>query len=97
MKITLDHKTHTYTNKDGQKYKSVSALIEQFTPFFDFEQKSYEYSLKHGIPVEEVRNNWREKNVKSTTFGKQIHSTIETLITEKAKSHDEKIYDQIIK
>jgi hypothetical protein len=75
----------------------VSALIEQFTPFFDFEQKSYEYSLKHGIPVEEVRNNWREKNVKSTTFGKQIHSTIETLITEKAKSHDEKIYDQIIK
>ncbi len=97
MKITLDHKTHTYTNRDGQKYKSVSALIEQFTPFFDFEQKSYEYSLKHGIPVEEVRNNWREKNVKSTTFGKQIHSTIETLITEKAKSHDEKIYDQIIK
>jgi hypothetical protein len=97
VKITLDHKTHTYTNRDGQKYKSVSALIEQFTPFFDFEQKSYEYSLKHGIPVEEVRNNWREKNVKSTTFGKQIHSTIETLITEKAKSHDEKIYDQIIK
>lgn len=97
MKITLDHKTHTYTNKEGHKYKSVSALIEQFTPFFDFEQKSYDYSLKHGIPVEDVRANWREKNKQSTVFGKEIHSNIEKLITEKTESHNEKIYDQIIK
>lgn len=97
VKITLDQKTHTYSNKSGIKYKSVSALIEQFVPFFDFEQKSYEYSLKHGIPVEEVRRSWREKNVNSTSFGKNIHSQVEKLITEKAATHENKIYDQIIK
>jgi hypothetical protein len=95
VKIKLDAATHTYTNTKNEKYKSVSSLIEQFVPFFDFEQKSYDYSIKYNIPVEEVRKDWREKNKNSTVFGKQIHSNIEKLIKEENYSHKEKIYDQI--
>jgi ATP-dependent exoDNAse (exonuclease V) beta subunit len=97
VKITLEPKTHTYTDAGGAKYKSVSALIEQFVPFFDFEQKSYDYSVKYGLPVEEVRSNWREKNKKSTVFGHKIHSNIEKLISENKTEHTEGIYDQILK
>jgi len=97
VKINLEPNTHTYTSESGIKYKSVSALIEQFVPFFDFEQKSYEYSLKYGLPVEEVRLNWREKNKKSTVFGHKIHSNIEKLLTENKTEHSETIYDQILK
>lgn len=97
MKINLEPKTHTYTSEKGVKYKSVSALIEQFVPFFDFEQKSYDYSLKYGLPVEEVRSNWKEKNKKSTIFGHKIHSNIENLLTEKKTEHPDPIYDQILK
>jgi hypothetical protein len=97
VKITLDSKTHTYSTRQGINYKSVSALIDQFVPFFDFEQKSYDYAKKYGIPVEEVRSNWREKNKNSTVFGHTIHTNIEKLITEQKTEHKDKIYDQIIK
>lgn len=94
--VVLDKKTHTYTNKAGEVYKSVSALIDQFVPFFDFEQKSYDYSLKHGIPVEEVRKSWRDKNKLSTTYGHKIHSVIENLISENVFKHEDKIYNDIL-
>jgi hypothetical protein len=95
VKIKLNAETHTYTNSKNEKYKSVSSLIDQFVPFFDFEQKSYDYSVKYNIPVEEVRKDWRDKNKNSTVFGKKIHSHIEKLIKEENYSHSEKIYDQI--
>lgn len=97
MKVVLDKKTHTYTTNKGEKYKSVSKLIEQFVPFFDFEQKSYDYSLKYGIPVEEVRASWREKNKKSTEYGHKIHKIIEEQIKVKDFSHKEKIYTKVLK
>ena len=97
MKVTLDKKTHTYLSDKGVKFKSVSALIEQFVPFFDFEQKSYDYSIKYGIPLEEVRSNWKEKNRLSTVYGHKIHSVLEESIRSKTFSHKEKIYDSILK
>lgn len=97
MKVTLDHESHIYSSNTGITFKSVSALIEQFVPFFDFEQKSYDYSIKHGIPVEEVRANWREKNKLSTVYGKKIHGTIEKLLTEKTFCHKEEIYNSVLK
>jgi ATP-dependent exoDNAse (exonuclease V) beta subunit len=96
VKVKLDKKTHTYTNSKGSVYKSVSSLIEQFVPFFDFEQKSYDYSLKYGIPVEEVRKSWRDKNRLSTDYGQKIHREIENLITENIFEHKDKIFNDII-
>jgi hypothetical protein len=96
VKVTLDKKTHTYTTKDGCVYKSVSKLIDQFVPFFDFEQKSFDYSQKHGIPVEEVRANWKNKNIQSTVYGQKIHSVIEESIKEKKFIHKEEIYNNIL-
>jgi hypothetical protein len=96
VKVKLDKKTHTYTNNTGEVYKSVSALIDQFVPFFDFEQKSYDYSLKYGIPVEDVRKSWREKNKLSTDYGHKIHSVLENLISESIFKHENKIYNDIL-
>lgn len=97
MKVTLDKKTHTYQSDKGVRYKSVSALIDQFVPFFDFEQKSYDYSVKYGIPLEEVRSNWKEKNRLSTEYGHKIHSVLEESIRSKTFTHKDKIYDSILK
>lgn len=96
MKVTLEKKTHTYKTDAGVKYKSVSSLIDQFVPFFDFEQKSYDYAIKYNIPVEEVRANWREKNKKSTDYGQKIHGKIEELLSEKTFVHKDKIYNEIV-
>ena len=96
MKITLDQETHTYTDTKGDVYKSVSALIDQFVPFFDFEQKSYDYSLKYNIPIEEVRADWRSKNKLSTQFGKKIHAEIEKNLKKKNFVHGEKIYQDAL-
>lgn len=80
--IVLDPISHTYLDRDNNKYKSVTTLIGEFAPKFDFEEKSKKYAAKHGLDVEEVRANWKQKNRNSTDFGTKIHSEIEHLLTE---------------
>jgi hypothetical protein len=96
VSVTLDKDSHIYTSSSGEVYKSVSSLINQFVPFFDFEQKSYDYSAKHGIPVEDVRRSWKEKNKKSTDYGQLIHEQIELNIRKKQFNHNDKIYNDIL-
>lgn len=80
--IVLDPITHTYIDSDNNKYKSVTTLIKEFVPKFDFEAKSKSYAAKYGLNVEEVRESWRQKNVESTNFGTLIHKEIENLLNE---------------
>jgi ATP-dependent exoDNAse (exonuclease V) beta subunit len=97
VKVELDKSNHIYTSDTGVVFKSVSKLIDQFVPFFDFDQKSYDYSIKYGIPVEEVRAGWKEKNKLSTDYGHKIHTIIEENIRVKNYHHKDKIYDIILK
>ena len=83
MKITLEPTSHTYSDELGQEYKSVTRFINQFVPHFDFEQKSKAYASKYGMNVEEVRENWTNKNKSSTDFGTKIHSLIESALNKK--------------
>lgn len=80
--IILDPISHTYLDEDNNTYKSVTTLIKEFVPPFDFEKKSAQYAAKYGLDVEEVRESWRLKNKQSTDFGTKIHEEIETLISE---------------
>lgn len=80
--IILDPTTHTYLDSNDVKYKSVTTLIKDFVPKFDFDEKSKLYAAKYGLDVEEVRQSWRQKNVDSTSFGTAIHKEIENLINE---------------
>lgn len=80
--VILNPTTHTYLDADNNVYKSVTTLIKEFVPHFDFEKKSKQYASKYGLDVEEVRDSWRLKNKQSTDFGTKIHKEIETLISE---------------
>lgn len=80
--VLLDPTTHTYIDGNNKVYKSVTTLINEFVPKFDFEGKSMSYASKYGLDVEEVRSSWREKNKQSTDFGTKIHREIENLLTE---------------
>jgi len=80
--VILNPTTHTNLDEDNNVYKSVTTLIKEFVPPFDFDKKSKQYASKYGLDVEEVRESWRLKNKQSTDFGTKIHEEIESLISE---------------
>jgi ATP-dependent exoDNAse (exonuclease V) beta subunit len=80
--IALDKENHIYTDKDGVEYTSITRFINNFTPQFDFENKSKIYASKYGLNVEEVRRDWKQKNKDSTDFGTKIHTLIEQAIND---------------
>lgn len=78
--ITFTPENHTYTDESGADYVSVTRFINRFVPQFNFEEKSKRYASKYGMDVEDVRNDWKQKNKDSTDFGTKVHTLIEEAI-----------------
>lgn len=80
----------------GQELPSVSAVTHQFKPEFDSETIAKKYAKKHGETPEYWLDQWKFKNLISTTRGTLVHSWAENyayvkmghpeLITEDCKS-----------
>lgn len=80
----------------GQELPSVSAVTHQFKPEFDSEAIARKYAKKHGETPEYWLDQWKFKNLISTTRGTLVHSWAENyayvkmghpeLITEDCKS-----------
>lgn len=73
----FDASSHTYVDKDGFKYTSVTRWIEKFKPFFDKEKIAQKIALKNNISVDLVLQEWDEKRDNSTIFGTRVHKAIE--------------------
>lgn len=88
--IILNHETHVYTNSKGQRYFSVSKLLEKVKNKFDSEKISYFSAKKRlkeksiELSEENIREaqqiilaEWKAKNVAATDHGTKIHNNLE--------------------
>ena len=79
----LQKSDHTYTDKCGQQYKSVSSILSLVKPKFDTEGKALEYAHRKKMAVEDVLQLWEEKKNTGLNFGTMIHENVETFFKEK--------------
>lgn len=61
--------------KDGVKkeLQSVSATIQQFEQYVDWEEKAQNCALKEGVDVSVIKRRWEENNVRATNNGTSTH------------------------
>ena len=79
----LQKSDHTYSDKCGQQYKSVSSILSLVKPKFDTEGKALEYAYRKKMAVEDVLQLWEEKKNTGLNFGTMIHENVETFFKEK--------------
>jgi len=71
--IVLDHDSHTYTDRDGTVYTSVSTLISRYKAPFDRDAIASKIALRDGITVDEVLAEW----AKAAPYGTAVHGQLE--------------------
>jgi hypothetical protein len=91
----LQKSDHTYSDNQGNKYKSVSSILALIKPKFDLEQKAIDYAAKKKMDLEDVLNLWEEKKNTGLNFGTLIHENIEAYFLERKILDDR--YSEIIK
>lgn len=91
--ITLHAETHTYRNRNGDQYLSVSKLLEKLKNKFDSEKISY-FSAKKRLKEKEeelteemvldmqqaILKEWSDKAKTATDHGTRIHLIMETYL-----------------
>lgn len=69
------HKYYLPNGKGKKKIElpSVSSVIKRWEPEIDWEEKAEQKALKLGIPSEELKRQWHETNIVSTSCGSKTH------------------------
>jgi ATP-dependent exoDNAse (exonuclease V) beta subunit len=75
--ITFNSENHSYTDKDGNNYFSVSSVINNYKNKFDSDFWAEKKALERGITKEEVLQEWSDKALEATTKGTNIHQLLE--------------------
>lgn len=70
--------THTYSDKSGKVYKSVSSILSTIKPKFDLEQKAFEYSTRKKMPLNDVLALWEDKKNTGLSYGTDVHENVES-------------------
>lgn len=83
MEVTLNHDTHTYTNKDGEVYQSVTTLIGEYQKPFNVEFFAAKTAKKRGITTEAVIQEWKEINHNANVRGTGFHLIMEEFLKTK--------------
>ena len=78
--IIFDAATHTYTNKQGVKYISISELIGLYKKPFDVEFFSRMVARKRGVSQDVIKDEWKKNTESACAFGKDVHATVENYI-----------------
>lgn len=87
MLVTLDHSTHTYTDKKGRLYKSVSSLLGEYKHPFEPHQSQKNgktlidnYTEKNGRTKEEWLELWDKQRDFACDRGHAFHSLKELIV-----------------
>ena len=94
--IIFDAASHTYTNKEGVKYISISELIGLYKKTFDVDFFSRMVAKKRGISQNVIKEEWKKNTESACAFGKDIHATVEDFIKE-GKVDEEHIIEEFRK
>ena len=94
--INFDPKTHTYTNKDGKIYESVSQIIGKYKKPFDVDFFSKMTAKKRGVSPEVIKEEWKQNTENACSFGKDIHAVVENYI-KTGKITDKEVIEQFQK
>lgn len=86
--------SHKYIMNDETELRSVSEVIADFFPNFDFANVSKEYAAKHNIPLDDVRRMWNQERDKAIDFGNAVHKYIEYKLMNKDTSEIEGIDEE---
>lgn len=92
--IFFDEDGHIYVNSNGQRYTSVTKIIEQYYPKFDsktiapFTAKKMSAELGRTVTTEEVLEIWKDKNEYAKIFGTHAHLVMENLWAHKEYKHN---------
>jgi len=68
---------HSYINKDGERYTSVTTMLHFFEPKKDWDKIASNYAKKHKKALEEVKALWKAENLKSIERGLKFHKMME--------------------
>lgn len=92
MSVTLDEKTHTYTDASGNEYTSVSKVLNSLQNPVDFDRIAFfvgKKRLREANPMQEATNQciqdekkkvlaeWAERRDTAANIGTKIHHLIE--------------------
>lgn len=76
-KIEFVPETHQYflPLDDGSRieYDCVSNVTHRFAPKVDWDIVAENYALKHGMPVDDVKESWHYNNIRATNSGTGVH------------------------
>lgn len=79
--VTFRAGDHSYTDKNGEKYISVSQLLSLYSPKFDPENHILRACAKRdGVTPEELQKKWLQKSTTACQLGTEIHSEIEHFV-----------------
>lgn len=85
--VKLDVKSHTYTDNDKNKYKSVSHILDSIEPAFDPDGSIIaRVAAREGVTIEEIRKRWDKISDDSLKKGSDIHDALSQHIINKKKS-----------
>lgn len=71
--LEFNEEKHLYHWKGERVKCSVSKIVDIFVPFFDTETIAKNVANKRCVPVEQIKKEWKENNLKSTTDGTATH------------------------
>lgn len=91
MVVTLEEKSHTYSNEEGKTYTSVTTFVKKHFPEFQLKEMSKRVAKRRrqdgeknskGKPITawDVRKEWEEKRISSSSAGSLTHYEIEEYI-----------------
>jgi len=75
--ITFDSTRHTYTDNEGSRYTSGTALEKRAFPEFDAQAAAERVAARDGLSVAAVLATWKAKADESVERGNRIHAYAE--------------------
>ena len=79
--IVFDSKFHAYTNSEtGNKYISVTTLLNKYKVPFDSATHSKRVAAQEGVTPEFVLESWKQTTKTATDRGTKIHNLMESFI-----------------
>jgi len=100
LEITFDEAAHSYTDSDGMRYESVTAVVKRACRPFDAagisrakaERETDRSELEWERIVEEraaaLRAEWAKKGATSADYGTRVHETAEAIVLGAPMPHE---------
>lgn len=97
MILEFNDSDHSYIDRAGKKFQSVTTIIHNLCNPFNAEEQAPKSAKKknnkwYGLSVEEILQAWKDENTRSTELGSWYHKTQEDyILKELVKTSDREI------